>query len=110
MSFTPDTPIYFKQWKCRLKTSRYIENLDKIALVLVDYEDGQMITVASVNLVDFPVLPPEVAIKTWSENEGVVKCLQQAGVIGPIKYELPAGHGIACVCDVLIDVPEVEMK
>jgi len=52
--------------------------------------DGETLAVATVAL---DILPDEgnVFIKNWSENEGILESLQDAGVVGPVIRELPTG-------------------
>lgn len=57
----------------------------KISLVSAD---GEAYGVATTNVPGIHLAPDEVILKTYSENEGIDKALQTAGVIGPrIRYE-----------------------
>lgn len=77
--------IKFKQWDCTLKIARY-EN-DRIALILNGIFDGSRIAVATVNMPDVSALEDEIFIKDYSENEGMLKALMDAGVVSnPIDY------------------------
>jgi hypothetical protein len=53
---------------------------------------------ASVNLPNHPLLEDEVAIKDYSENEGIADALAKAGII---KIIARANNGI-CFCKLLI--------
>lgn len=61
-----------------LKQHKYADGEPK--LVLVDEEDGCVVTVVSVSL---PLKPDEgcIWIKDWSENEGITDQLVAAGVV-----------------------------
>ena len=50
--------------------------------MLVDAEDGQLVAIATVNMVDFECKDDEVFIKDYSENDGImVQILINHGVI-----------------------------
>lgn len=77
----------------------------RVAIQLYDAEDGSPLMTASVNI---PELPEEaieglcsklgvdkkrfVLIKNWSENEGVLMSLEEAGVIDVGKSTIPTGY------------------
>jgi hypothetical protein len=51
------------------------------AIVLVDAVDREQAAVATVNLPDEPLAPDEVFIKDYSENAGMLRALEGAGVV-----------------------------
>lgn len=56
------------------------------AISLFDPQDGEPLGVATVNLLDAVPEPGNVFIKNYSENEGMVSALVEAGVISePIR-------------------------
>lgn len=71
--------VRFKSWNCHLQVHQYGNG--RPALVLVDQKDGQRVAVASVNIPDLDLKDGEVAIKNYSENEGMVEALMAADVI-----------------------------
>lgn len=73
--------VKFNGFDCNVKFSIYTNN-NATGILLVD-DDGDLVTVASVNIneEEGEVLPDEVAIKDYSENEGIVDVLVDAGVI-----------------------------
>jgi hypothetical protein len=79
---------------CEVVFSYYTDN-DNLAIALRD-EDGFPFATASVNLIDLP--QNQVAIKDWSENEGMVDALIEAGIIEeePIRF-LTSGFVMAPV-------------
>jgi len=91
--------IKFKRWSCTLKWGRY-EN-GRIALQLMDVHGHECIAKATVNLPDHPLKWDEVFIKDWSKNEGMLKALEQAGIIDPNGMEV-TGHTRAFRCRLLV--------
>ena len=77
--------VEFKGWRCILLPGKRYLQQDRIALQLVDVEDGEPIATASVNIAeeDLPMEDNEVFIKNYSENEGMTDALIAAGVISP---------------------------
>lgn len=51
---------------------------------------GEQLAVATVALSELPG-EGNVFIKDWSENEGILKALQDAGVVGPVIRSVPTG-------------------
>ena len=72
-------PIRFMQWDCVIEKSRYGNG--RTALILNDARRGEQVAVATVNLPDVPAGPNDVFIKNYSENEGMLKALAEAGVV-----------------------------
>lgn len=74
-----------------------------IALQLLD-ETGQPVVVPTVNLEAYNEhpMPGHVFIKNWSENEGVLESLIEAGVISNPVREVPSGFATAYECKILI--------
>ena len=84
-----------KEWNCRLKWLTYGNG--NIALVASDMEGGSTVGILSVNTPE--ILPSDcVAIKDYSENEGVLKSLIANGVVGEPEYYIPSGFVQIPVC------------
>jgi len=67
-----------------MKISSYRNN--QIRLDFVDCQDGQPILTATTSIEE-SLLPNEVAIKNYSENEGVLNFLMEEGIISsPLRY------------------------
>jgi len=92
--------VSFKNWNCKVVKEEYRNNAT--ALLLVDASDDSPIATATVNLteesIDFrkyivsEILPKNVAyIKTWSENEGMLEALEEAGIVKDLKIKVPVG-------------------
>jgi len=86
--------LTFKGYQSVIKFGTYADN-NNTAIQLVgakgtDYH-GELIAIATVNTYQW--LPEKyVAIKNWSENEGMVAALVDANVIDPYLYEvIPCG-------------------
>lgn len=88
--------VKFKHWTCDLQKARYCNG--RTALVLVDPEDGERVTTATVNLPDEPLAEGEVFIKDYAENEGMVAALQEAGVVQPTGRVVVSGYVTVPVC------------
>lgn len=71
--------VKFKEWDCILRQGKYQNG--NIALYLEDAETFERIAVCSVNLDKFPLADNEVFIKDYSENEGMLEALLDAGAV-----------------------------
>jgi hypothetical protein len=71
--------VTFNQWDCILEKKTYPNN--RIALQLIDAEDGSPVAMVTVNLPDEQLNDDEVLIKDYSENEGIYQTLVDAKVI-----------------------------
>lgn len=82
-----------------IKKESYGSN-DRLALIAYDKTDGEMLTVLSVNIVNYPILDKkrEVFIKDWSENEGVLEELIQMEIVKPEYQRVPTGFTSAALC------------
>lgn len=90
----------FKGYTLSIEMTRYAGN-DRPAIQVIDMEDGCPYCMATVNMPDMDLADNEVAIKNWSENEGILECLQANGVIGPTKRRMPTGFVYVDVVDLL---------
>lgn len=86
-----DKVVQFKDWRCNVHLERYVDN-DSVAIVLRnadpikedDYQeepDMADIAVATVNIPKIKLNLDEVAIKDYSENEGMLKALVMANIV-----------------------------
>lgn len=62
---------------CDVEVTQYRDG--RTALILNDAATGEEVTVATVNMPMVPLGAGEVLIKDYSENEGVLKALEEAG-------------------------------
>jgi hypothetical protein len=74
----------------------------RTALEFLDPEDGCPIVVASVNLPDIHMEADEVAVKNYSENQGIlIQMINQGIISAPIRFE-PSGFVDIPICKLLI--------
>ncbi len=91
-------PVHFQSWTCRVQQASYDNG--RIALRLVD-EEGPVAT-ATVNLPEEPLAADEVAIKTYSENEGMLESLLDAGIVEDTGRKAWAGRVQVPICRVRV--------
>lgn len=91
------TRVRFRDWDCLVQKRQYDNG--RVALQLVDVEDGSPIAKATVNLPDVPLGKNQVAIKDWSENEGMLDALVAASVITPTGQMVRSGYVEVPVCE-----------
>lgn len=93
--------IKFKKWDCYLWFGQY-EN-GRTAIALKEHVTHEIIAKATVNIDEFQLPPGDVLIKNWSENEGMVDALIDAGIIDHPHATVATGHVDADLCKLLID-------
>ena len=92
--------VKFKEWDCIVQFSKYTQN-NRIAISLIDAEDGEPIAKATLNLNEIPLEKNEIIIKNYSENEGIYDCLVEAGIISKVKRIINLNRVEGLVCDIL---------
>ena len=96
-----DKIVHFNGFKCVAKISRYlIPNIP--AIILYDIEDGQEVLRPTTNLLDVKLKYKEVFIKNYSENEGVLQALIDAGIISEPVYKMDSGFVELYICKLLV--------
>ncbi|WP_152050931.1 DUF4313 domain-containing protein [Tautonia marina] len=91
------TRIRFRNWNCIVRKHQYDNG--RPALQLIDAEDGSPIAQATVNLPDVALGRNQVAIKDWSENEGMLDALVAAGVVKPTGETVRSGYVEVPICE-----------
>lgn len=92
--------VKFKNYNCEIRFSKYVNN-NRTAIGLFDTENGENVAIATINMPDEYLKEDEVIIKDYSENEGMLDCLVEAGIISePIRLAR-AGYQLANVCKLL---------
>jgi len=86
--------VGFGGYICDVQVERY--GTSNPAVRLLDVEDGMPVAVATLNVDGLEL--DEVAIKNYSENEGVYDALLEAGVIFPKHREISTGYVTVPVC------------
>lgn len=90
--------IKFKHYNCDMSFGRYSNG--RIAIELV--ENGEPVAVATVNLPNENLEADEIAIKDYSENEGMLRALLYGGVVTtPIRF-VNIGFVKIPICKLLI--------
>lgn len=76
----PTHLVEFNGYNCLLEMHHYIVN-DRRCIQLIDAKTNEYYITATVNLPDEHLEPDEVFIKNFSENEGIMNVLSEAGII-----------------------------
>lgn len=86
---------------CTVHYSRYAHDPGALAIYLMT-EEGEPMSTATVNCDETAALARQdkVAIKTWSENEGLLELLVAANIIVDTGARIRIGHGTGAVCTV----------
>ena len=92
--------IKFKHYTGHLRFGFYGNN--RTAIELIDSEEGDVIAVCSINLVDEDLQDDEIAIKDYAENKGMLKALIDASVVSePIRF-VKMGYVEIPICKLLV--------
>jgi hypothetical protein len=89
--------VRFRDWDCIVQKHEYDNG--RPALRLVDAEDCSPVATATVNLPDVPLRINQVAIKDWSENEGILRAMTEAGVVKPTGETVRSGYVQVPICE-----------
>lgn len=103
--------IKFKQWNCDVVLDCYAADKSD-ALILIDHEDSERVATATCCLAGYGFNPGVglTAIKDYSENEGMLQVLIDAGIVEDTGHRYVGGHNVEFpIVRVLkrIDVDEV---
>lgn len=78
------TTVKFRDYKGVVVKSRYMNN-ENLALILKDKMDMNGAPIATITVNTDEILPQDQAyVKDYSENEGMIKALEEAGLIKEI--------------------------
>jgi len=95
--------IQFREYSCLLDKTHYVNSTCKqIALVLTDDETYAPIATASVCLPEYKFGEKQTAIKDYAENEGMLDCLIEAGVVKDTGLRVEQGWVTIPIVEVLI--------
>jgi len=94
--------IVFDGYTCTVARLAYQNG--RVALRLMDAYGGAPVTTATVNLIDEPMDADEVAIKTYSENDGMLAALIEAGIVSAPVRHVRSGWVEVPVCKLLMEV------
>ena len=81
----------------------YADN-GRTAISLHDISDNSLVLVATVNLPEHYLADGHVFIKDWSENEGVLRALYDAGIVTNTGFTVQTGYVKAHECKLLVDI------
>jgi hypothetical protein len=87
----------FNDWNCVVVKRSYPNG--RLALQLIDEDDGSPVAVATVNIPDVPLGDNQVIIKDWSENEGIYDALYEAGIVSKVLDTAPTGFVYGLICN-----------
>lgn len=92
----------FNQYKVTIEKGEYPNG--RLALLLVEANTGEELYFCTVNIPEVYLLPDEIIIKNWAENDGMLDFLVQNGIISKSKRSFPVGAGFvnAIIVDLLI--------
>lgn len=62
---------------------------------------GNIIMRPSVNIPNVLIESDQIIIKDYSENEGILQCLMDHGIISAPLYEVNSGYTFCYVCNIL---------
>ena len=88
--------VQFQRWNCAIKKEMYKNGVT--ALVLYDVNDGEEVLTATVNLPEYQLQEAKddlTFIKNWSENEGILECLVENGIVENLHMPVPTGFVMA---------------
>lgn len=94
------TRVKFKQWECYISIDHYFTGNE--AIQLYDVESGEPVLTASVNIPDHRLAAGTIAIKNYSENEGIFDILVKAKIVSEPLYYVKSGFVTIPICDLLV--------
>lgn len=89
--------VRFRDWDCIVEKRHYANG--RPALQLVNASDGSPVATATVNMPDHPAGPNHVFIKDYSENEGMLAALIEAGVVRDMSMRIMSGFVEVPICE-----------
>ncbi len=92
--------VKFKQWECSLAFGEYQNG--RTEMFLTDNATLEDVLCASVNLPDEAIGSNEIAIKNYSENEGVLDALIKHKVVSKPKRYVYLTHVTIPICELLM--------
>lgn len=96
--------VRFNGWNCIVSKRTYPNG--RVALQLIDAEDGCPIATCTINLPDTELEDSDdIIVKDYSENEGIYVSLRSAGIISePYKYVKSGFVTNIPVCKLLVQL------
>jgi hypothetical protein len=100
--------IKFKNWVCKTNIAYYSNK--RLAIVLTSAEDGSPIAKATVNIPEVSLKKDEIIVKDYSENEGMLKALTDAGIVTEVVRHATTGRVECPVCKVNMELLKAGTK
>ena len=91
--------IRFREWDCSIEFFSYSNG--RMAIQLSDVYDGSAIATATINVPEIQLEDREVVIKDYSENEGLLDCLVENGVVIKTGKQVQLGFVTCDICYVV---------
>ena len=91
--------VEFAGYSCLLVKAQYSNG--RTALQLVDQDDGEMVATATTNIPEVTLKADEIIIKNYSENDGMLQCLVDAGYVAETGKVTRTGHCIVPIAKLL---------
>ncbi len=95
--------VHFNGTDCNVDIRCYSNSRKGVVLV---NELGEVITEASVNISLFQPATDEVLISDHGDNEGLLECLTEAGIVQPTGKEVRTGQTEFHICKLISDSPQ----
>lgn len=94
--------VKFKQWICDVSLGKFYDGTPAIRLHGAEgtLDEFEPIATASAYVAD--LADGEVAIKNYSENEGMLNALVEAGIVSEPLYYVTSGYVQIPICTLLI--------
>lgn len=97
---TKNKEVNYKGYDCEVIITKY-QDYGNPAILFHEKGTGTLVADASVNL-GYKLDEGTVAIKTWSENEGILEFLVREGIVAETLYTSPTGYTQAHICRLLV--------
>jgi len=89
----------YKKWYCNVTKQKYAVG-NRFAIMLTDSTDGEPIAIATVNIPGEYMTENEAAIKDYSENDGMLEALMNAGIVKKVNRYVSFGYAIIPICEI----------
>ena len=99
--------LWFCGGACHLIADKYRSN-DRLALELLDLHTAEPVLVVTVNIPDCYLEEDEVLVKNYSEGEGILKALIEAGYMEDTGKSVKTGFVTLPICRLLKEIDNVE--
>ena len=83
--------------KCDVDIVSGVYNNGRLALALINAQNGTPIAKITTNIPELPLLEDQIIVKDWSENEGMLEFLINNGLVENVEKIIQAGHVFANV-------------